>query len=126
MRNGAGGTPSRSQTSSVTGATSSTVVTLSSAAETTPVTTSRITITGNGRPRAFLALQIATYSNMPVRLSTLTISIIPVSRKMTFQSMPACSEKKACSASVAPIASMIDAPPSAAATRLTFSVAINT
>ena len=99
IRNGTGGTPSRSQTSSVTGATSSTVVTLSSAADTTPVTRTKITMIGNGRPRAFFAAQIATYSNSPVRLSTPTISIMPSSRKMTFQSMPDSSEKNACSAS---------------------------
>lgn len=40
--------------------------------------------------------------------------------------MPASSEKNACSASVAPIANMIDAPPRATVTRLTFSVAIRT
>ena len=126
IRNGTGGTPSRSQTSNVTGATSSTVVTLSSAAEATAVTTTRMTMTGNGRPRAFLAAQIARYSNRPVRFSTATISIIPSSRKMTFQSMPDSSEKNACSASVAPITSIIDAPPRAAATRWIFSVAIRT
>ena len=83
-------------------------------------------MTRNGRPRARLAAQIATYSNAPVRLSTATISIIPSSRKMTFQSMPASSEKNACSASVAPISSISAAPPSAAATRWIFSVAIST
>jgi hypothetical protein len=124
MRNGTGGTPSRSQTSRVTGATSSTVVTLSIAADTTPVTTIRITMIGNGRPRARLAAQIATYSNRPVRFSTPTMSIMPSSRTMTFQSMPESSEKNACSAFVTPRASMIAAPPTATATRLIFSVAI--
>ena len=42
IRNGTGGTPSRSQTSSVTGAISSTVVTLSSSAEATAVITTSI------------------------------------------------------------------------------------
>ena len=63
----------------------------------------RMTITRNGRPRARFAAQIARYSNTPVRFSTATISIMPSSRKMTFQSMPASSEKNACSASVAPM-----------------------
>ncbi len=126
IRNGITGTPSRWQTTNVTGATSSTVVTLSSSAEATAVTSTRITITRNGRPLARFAAQIARYSNTPVRCSTATMSIIPSSRKMTFQSMPACSEKNACSASVAPMTSMIAAPPSAAATRCTRSVAIST
>ena len=44
---------------------------------------------------------------------------------MTFQSMPDSSEKNACSASVAPMSSISAAPPSAAATRWIFSVAIS-
>ena len=124
IRNGATGTPSRSQTRNVTGATSSTVVTLSSTADATAVTRTRMTMTRNGRPAARLTAQIARYSNTPVRCSTATMSIMPSSRKMTFQSMPASSEKNACSASVAPISSISAAPPSAAATRWTFSVAI--
>jgi hypothetical protein len=44
---------------------------------------------------------------------------------MTFQSMPASSEKNACSASVAPTRSISAAPPRAAVTRCTFSVAIS-
>ena len=105
---------------------SSTVVTLSSAADATAVTSTRITITRNGRPLARFAAQIATYSNAPVRFRTATISIIPSSRKMTFQSTPDSSEKNACSASVAPMSSINDAPPRAAATRWIFSVAMNT
>jgi hypothetical protein len=73
-----------------------------------------------------LAAQMAMYSNSPVRLTTATMSIMPSSRKMTFQSMPASSEKNAWSASVAPITSISAAPPSAAATRWIFSVAIRT
>ena len=126
IRNGATGTASRSHTKNVTGAISSTVVTLSSTADAAAVTTTRIVITRNGRPRARLAAQIATYSNAPVRWITATISIIPNSKKMTFQSIPDSSEKNACSASVAPISSITVAPPSAAATRCTRSVAIST
>jgi hypothetical protein len=117
IRNGATGTPSRSHTRNVTGAISSTVVTLSSAADATAVTNTSRTITRNGRPRARLAAQIAMYSNAPVRISTATINIIPNSRKMTFQSIPDSSEKNACSASVAPISSITAAPPNAAVTR---------
>nr|WP_244359805.1 hypothetical protein [Microbispora triticiradicis] len=50
---------------------------------------------------------------------------MPSSRKITFQSMPECVEKKAASASVAWTSSMIPTPPRAAATRWTFSVAIS-
>src|SRR5688572_21963129 len=50
IRNGTTGTPRRSHTRNVTGATSSTVVTLSSAAEATAVTRTRITMTRNGLP----------------------------------------------------------------------------
>ncbi len=58
IRKGTGGTPSRSQTSKVTGAISSTVVTLSSAAEATAVIRTSRTMTANGgrgpasRPRS--------------------------------------------------------------------------
>jgi len=52
-----------------------------------------------------------------VRFITDTISIIPSSRKMTRQSIPDSSENKACSASVAPIISIREAPPTAATTR---------
>lgn len=126
MRNGATGTANRSQTVKVTGATSSTVVTLSSPAEMNAVTSTRTTSTRNGRPRARRIAQIARYSNAPVCFTTATISIIPSSRTMTFQSIPASAEKNACSASVAPISSITTAPPSAAVTRWIFSVAIRT
>ena len=100
-------------------------MTLSSAADATAVTSTSMTITRNGRPWARFAAQIAMYSNAPVRFSTATISIMPSSRKMTFQSIPDSSEKNACSASVAPISNITTAPPRAAATRCTFSVAIS-
>jgi hypothetical protein len=124
MRYGTTGTASRSHTRSVTGATSSTVVTLSSRADADPVNSTRMTIIRYGLPRARLAAQIATYSKTPVRLSTATTSIIPNNRNRTFQSMPDSSEKKAASASVAPMTSMMAAPPSAAATMCTRSVAM--
>ena len=89
------------------------------------MTSTRITITRNGRPLARLTDQMAMYSKAPVRFSTATISIMPRSRTSTFQSMPASCEKNACSASVAPISSISTAPPSAAATRWIFSVAIS-
>jgi len=60
IRNGTGGRASRSQTSRVTGAMSSTVVTLSSSADATAVIATSMTIVANGRPRVRLAAQIAT------------------------------------------------------------------
>jgi len=61
IRKGAASTPSRSQTKNVTGAISRTVVTLSSAAEATAVTTTKITITRKGRPCTRFDAQIARY-----------------------------------------------------------------
>ena len=92
IRNGIGSMPSRSQTSSVTGATSSTVVTLSRNADAVAVISVSRIITRSGDPLARLAAQIATYSKTPVRRSTPTITIIPNSRKMTFQSTPVSGE----------------------------------
>ena len=66
MRKGTGRTPICSHTRSVTGAISSTVVTLSRAAEATAVMRHRRTITRKGRPPARLAAQIAMYSKIPV------------------------------------------------------------
>ena len=99
IRNGTGRHPSRSHTSSVTGATSSTVVTLSSSADATAVITTSITMIANGLPRARLADQMARYSNTPVCLTMLTMTIIPSSKKMTFQSTPVSSLKNAACAS---------------------------
>jgi hypothetical protein len=55
IRNGTGGRPRRSHTSSVPGAISSTVVTLSTAAEATAVMTTSMTMGANGRPLVFFA-----------------------------------------------------------------------
>ena len=92
MRYASGRTPIRWHTSSVTGATSSTVVTLSRSAEAPAVRRHSRTITRNGSPRARLAAQIARYSKMPVCRSTPTMTIMASSRKMTFQSIPVSSE----------------------------------
>ena len=94
--------PRRRQTRMVTGATSSTVVTLSSSAEATAVMTISSTISGKGRPRARWAAQMARNSKIPVSPSTLTMIIMPSSRKMTFQSTPDSGEKKASSAPLMP------------------------
>jgi hypothetical protein len=59
-------------------------------------------------------------------LSTLTMIIIPSSRKMTFQSTPVSSLKNATSASTTPSSTIAAAPVSAAATRWMRSVAIRT
>ena len=102
IRNGTGLIASRSHTSSVTGAISRTVVTLSSNADATAVTrTSRIMIR-SGEPFARLADQIAMYSKTPVWRSTPTMIIIPNSRKMTSQSIPVSCEKNASSDSTTP------------------------
>ena len=60
IRKGTGLTPRRSQTSSVTGAMSSTVVTLSRSADATAVIIASSTMTANGLPLARLAAQMAT------------------------------------------------------------------
>ena len=107
---------SRSQTSRVTGAISSTVVTLSRNADASAVIRTSSSITRNGEPFARLAAQMATYSNTPVRRSTETMIIIPSSRKMTSQSMPVSGEKNASSAEAMPRAKMMPAPASAVVT----------
>jgi hypothetical protein len=91
-RNGTGLMASRSQTSSVTGATSSTVVTLSRNAEATAVMSTSRTMIRRGEPFARLAAQIAVYSNTPVLRSTPTMIIMPRSRKTTSQSTPVSCE----------------------------------
>ena len=63
--------------------------------------TTSSTISRNGRPLARLAAQIARYSKIPVCFSTPTITIMPSSRKMTFQSTPVSGEKNAAPASLA-------------------------
>ena len=88
IRNGAGPISSRSHTSSVTGAISNTVVTLSSSAEPNAVTSTSRIMMRSGEPLARLAAQIAVYSNTPVCRSTLTMIIMPSSKKMTSQSIP--------------------------------------
>ena len=74
--------------SRVTGAISSTVVTLSRKAETTAVTTEKMAIILKGSPFATFALLIAMYSNTPVGFMMLMITIMLIIRKTTFQSTP--------------------------------------
>ena len=62
------------------------------------------TIIRNGRARARCADQIARNSKTPVCRRTPTITIIPNSRKMTFQSIPVSSEKKMSWPRAAPMA----------------------
>ena len=88
IRNGIGSTSRASATKRVTGAISSTVVTLSSRALSTAVTTAKITRITNGSPRPNLALLIAMYSKSPVGRMMLMMTIIEISRKITFQSTP--------------------------------------
>ncbi len=94
MRNGCAAISRRSQMTSVTGATSMMIVTLSSTGEATAVITMSMTMSRKkGLPRArFFAAQIARKSKMPVCFTTPTMTIMPSNRKMTFQSMPSCSE----------------------------------
>ena len=92
IRNGCAAMSRRSQITSVTGATSMMMVTLSSTGDAIPVININITISRKGLPRDRFAAQIARKSNSPVCLMIPTITIIPSSRKMTFQSMPSCSE----------------------------------
>lgn len=125
-RKGIGFRPIRSHSSSVTGATSKTVVTLSSRAEAKAVMTMSITIIRNGRAFARCADQMARNSKTPVSLRIPTMIIIPKSKKMTFQSMPVSSEKNISCPRVAPMITIAAAPPSATAARFSFSVAIRT
>jgi hypothetical protein len=67
---------------------------------------------------------MARYSKTPVWRMTLTITIIPSSRKITFQSTPVSSPKNATLASTTPTNTMAAAPQSAAATRWIRSVAM--
>ena len=75
----------------VTGATSITVVTLSRNGDATAVMIIRSTSSRYGRPRDRLPAQMPRNSKTPVCLITPTMIIMPSSRKMTPQSMPACS-----------------------------------
>src|SRR5215211_3722323 len=93
IRKGAALIASRSHTSSVTGAINKTVVTLSSSADATAVTTTSKIMIRRGEPLARLADQIAMYSNTPVCRSTLTMIIMPNSKKTTSQSIPVSREK---------------------------------
>ena len=102
------------------------MVTLSSIADAIAVIRQSSTSSRYGRPLARLPAQIARYSNSPVCLTTLITTIIPNSSRMTFQSMPVSALKNASWPVVAPIRNITAAPPRAARTRCTHSVAINT
>ena len=74
--------------SRVTGAMSSTVVTLSSKADSTAVTSTIITRMPQGSARTFFADQMARYWNTPEPLVMATITIMPVSRPRVLKSTP--------------------------------------
>jgi len=74
--------------SKVTGAISSTVVTLSSSAENSAVTTDSITSSPHGSAFATLAAFTATYWNPPLFCVMATMTIMPVNRLMVLRSMP--------------------------------------
>ena len=87
-RYGQGSTRSCRVMASVTGAMSSTVVTLSTRAEKTAVTMARSARMAAGRAPASLTARMATYSKSPVRRVIPTISIMPVSSMMVLKSTP--------------------------------------
>ena len=98
--------------SRVTGATSSTVVTLSRNAENTAVTSASITMMPQGSAFTFLADHTATYWNTPHLRVMATITIMPVSSPRVLKSTP--SRSAACWVmtplmiiSTAPISAMI-------------------
>ena len=103
---------------SVTGAISSTVVTLSSRADTTAVTRLSRARIAQGLPRAAFADQMASAWNMPLRRAWATSSIMPMSSASVLKSSPAMAR----SWSITP-ARIITAPPIIATiARLTRSV----
>ena len=79
------------------------VVTLSRTGETAAVTRISSVSSRAGGPRDVRAAQRARNSKSPVCLRIPTITIIPKSRKMTFQSIPVSWSKNAVSASTSPI-----------------------
>ena len=102
---------------SVTGTTNSTVVTLSSSADTTAVVICSSRRMPAGFAFAFWADQIARYSNIPDRREIDTRIIMPVSSPMVFQSTPL----RASFWSSAPTMIMNAAPSSATIARLSLS-----
>ncbi len=88
-RNGYALTLSASVMTSVTGTTSSTVVTLSRNAEATAVTTASIARIPAGFALTSFADQIARYSKTPHFRVIETMIIMPTSRPMVLKSMPA-------------------------------------
>ncbi|OPZ90872.1 MAG: hypothetical protein BWY73_01228 [candidate division TA06 bacterium ADurb.Bin417] len=89
IRKGIGSSSSESAIRMVTGAMSSTVVTLSRKAEIRAVMAGKKSRISSGLPRAALAERMARYWKRPVFLATATTSIMPTSRKMVFQSIAA-------------------------------------
>ena len=102
---------------SVTGTTSSTVVTLSSSADTTAVVTCSSRRMPAGLAFAFCADQTARYSNIPDRREIDTRIIMPVSSPIVFQSMPL----RASFWSSTPITTITEAPSNATIARLSLS-----
>ena len=89
IRYGAGEIPRRRATESVTGVIRTTVVTLSRNAETTAVTSERISRSRIGWPSDRTTDRIASHSKNPVRARIEAMIIIPTSRKMTLRSIAA-------------------------------------
>ena len=89
IRYGTGETPSVRAIDSVTGVSSTTVVTLSRTDDSSAVATARRTSSRNGSPRERWIARPATYSKKPVLRSPPARIIIPANRKMTLKSIPA-------------------------------------
>ena len=97
------------------------MVTLSSSADSTAVTTCSSSRMPHGLALAFLAAHTATYWNMPERREIDTRIIMPVSRPMVLKSMP----RTASAWSSTPTTIIRPAPSSATMARLTFSLMIS-
>ena len=110
ISSGAARTSSVRATTSVTGASSTTVVTLSRKAEATAVMAQRINSTRTGLPRATFTVRIASHWKTPVLASVFAIIIMPASRKITSSEM--ASKARSVVSTLKPIIAM---PPASAA-----------
>ncbi len=124
VSSGIGLTRRRSDTTKMIGVISTTVVTLSMSADTTAVMIEMSTSRRYASPAVRSTASAASHSNKPVFARMLAMTIIPTSRKMTFQSTTA-SENASCCV-IRPSASTATAPTSAATVRCTRSEMMRT
>ena len=120
MRIGTGSMRSRLAMKKVTGTMSTTVVTLSSTADTTAVTIDAMTSTRYGSPRVMRTASTAIHWKRPVFASMFAMTIIPASRKITLKSTT--DSEKASPWLRSPVAMTTTAPRSAASVRCSRSV----